>query len=334
MSARGVTLADVAAAAGVSVPTVSKALNGRGQLSTATRERVAAAARSLGFQPNQLARSLVSGRSFLVGVLSTDSYGRFTIPVLTGAEDTLGPGEIAMLLCESRGDPIREQHYIHALLGRRVDGIIVTGRSSDPRPSISAQVPVPVVYALSPSEDPSDMSVTPDDAGGAARGIEHLVGTGKRAIALVSGPRAHEASRHRVAGATRAAQATGAALAVEPMYGEWTERWGFEAATRLLDQIRAGAVNGILCASDQLARGVIDGLRENGVAIPESVGVVGVDNWDVMVNAARPSITSIDLNLRQVGRRAADRLLDAIATNEHTGGTELVDCFIVPREST
>ncbi|MGH8965967.1 MAG: LacI family DNA-binding transcriptional regulator, partial [Actinomycetes bacterium] len=85
MAARRVTLADVADATDVSVGTVSKALNGRGQLSESTRRRVLDAAADLGFRPNQDARSLATGRSFIVGVLSTDSYGRFTIPILTGA---------------------------------------------------------------------------------------------------------------------------------------------------------------------------------------------------------------------------------------------------------
>ena len=83
------TVADVAAAAGVSPGTVSKALNGRGALRQETREKVLAAAEALGFQPNLVARGLLTGRSYIVGVLTTDSIGRFTIPLLTGAEDAL-----------------------------------------------------------------------------------------------------------------------------------------------------------------------------------------------------------------------------------------------------
>src|SRR4051812_19956061 len=100
------TIADVAALAQVSIGTVSKALNGRGQLRDETRDRVLAAAEQLGFLPNTLARSLLSGRSFTVGLITTDSFGRFTIPIMLGAEDALGAGQISVFLCDGRGDPI------------------------------------------------------------------------------------------------------------------------------------------------------------------------------------------------------------------------------------
>ena len=164
---RPATIADVAALAEVSVGTASKALNGRGQLRPQTRERVLAAADRLGFHPNELARGLLAGRSFTVGLITTDSFGRFSIPVMLGVEDALGAGQISVFLCDGRGDPIREQHYIRTLLARRVDGIIVTGRRADPRSPIAADLPVPVVYAMTRSDDPADCSLVPDDAAAA-----------------------------------------------------------------------------------------------------------------------------------------------------------------------
>src|SRR5438046_9315163 len=148
---RRVTIRDVAAEAGVSIGTASKALNGQGKLRAETRERVAEVAQRLGFAPNTLAQALLAGRTFTVGLITTDSFGRFSIPVMQGAEDALGPGRIAVLLCDSRDDQIREQHYLRTLLERRVDGIIVTGRRQDPREPIGSDIPVPVVYAMTSS---------------------------------------------------------------------------------------------------------------------------------------------------------------------------------------
>ncbi|MGN6128447.1 MAG: LacI family DNA-binding transcriptional regulator [Humibacter sp.] len=328
---RQVTLADVAERTGVSVGTVSKVLNGRGQIAEETRHRVAAAATELGLSVNVHPYAAPSGRSFLVGVLSTDNYGRFTIPMLTGAEDTFGPGEMSMLLAESRGDAIREQHYITTFLNQRVDGIVVTGRSSDPRESLTELLKVPAVYALSPSNNPDDVSVVPDDEGGAVRAIDHLVGSGRRSIAVIAGARRHTATEHRVDAARRAIAAAGATLSGgDALYGEWSERWGYEAASRLLGT----GVDGVFCASDQIARGVVDCFRDNGVIVPTEVGVVGVDNWTVITDAARPSITSVDLNLREVGRQAADLLTRMIRGEEISGGIRTVDCFLVPRQST
>lgn len=333
MARRRATVADVADRAGVSPGTVSKALNGRGQLKAETRQRVIAAAGELGFEPNTLARSLQTGRTYTVGVMTTDSVGRFTIPLLTGAEDALGAGQMSMLLCESRGDPIREQHYLRILLARRVDGIIVTGRSSNVRPSLGHDFPVPVVYALVRSDSSSDLSILHDDEQGAQLAITHLLETGRRRIAHVTGPLRHAATQNRLAGTTKTLGAAGESLVLgEPLHGDWSEKWGREAARRL---ILAGVdFEGVFCASDQIARGVADGLRERDIDVPGKVGVVGVDNWDVMVEASRPPLTSIDLNLAELGHVAATRLLAAIDGHDIGSGVERVPCQLVKRHST
>lgn len=329
-----VTVNDVARRAGVSPGTVSKALNGRGQLRPETRQRVVTAAQELGFHVNMLARNLIEGRTYTVGVLTTDSFGRFTIPVMLGAEDALGAGQISVLLCDGRGDRIREQHYVRTLLGRRVDGIIVTGRTTDPRPSLGRDLPVPVVYARARSDNPDDLSLMHDDEQGARLAIEHLLSTGRRRIAHITGPQRHLAARERAEGAVKALAAGGETMVLgEPLMGEWSERWGREAATMLM---RSGEeFDGIFCGSDQIARGVADALREAGRRVPEEVGIVGVDNWDVMVEGCRPPLTTIDLNLTELGHTAATKLLRAIEGHQPLEkGVQLLPCRLVPRRST
>ena len=135
---RRVTIRDVAAEAGVSIGTASKALNGQCKLRTETRERVAAAADRLGFAPNALAQALLAGRSFTVGLITADSFGRFSIPVMLGAQDALGTGQLAVFMCDTRDDPERERRYVEMLTGRRVDGLIVAGHRVEPRPAVAA----------------------------------------------------------------------------------------------------------------------------------------------------------------------------------------------------
>ncbi|HEY3010045.1 MAG TPA: LacI family DNA-binding transcriptional regulator [Micromonosporaceae bacterium] len=327
------TINDVAGLAGVSPGTASKALNGRGQLRTETRKRVVAAAEKLGFHVNLLARNLLEGRTYTVGVLTTDSFGRFTIPVMLGAEDALGAGQISVLLCDGRGDRIREQHYVRTLLGRRVDGIIVTGRTTDPRPSLGRDLPIPVVYARARSDDPDDLSLLHDDQQGARLAIRHLLGTGRRRIAHITGPERHLAARDRAAGTRAALEAAGERLVLDqPLWGEWSERWGREAATMLM---RSGEkFDGIFCGSDQIARGVADALREAGRRVPEEVGLVGVDNWEVMAEGCRPPLTTIDLNLTELGHAAATKLLRAIEGHPLEKGVQLMPCRLVTRHST
>ena len=133
-------------------------MNDTGQLRPETRRRVLAAAAELGFVPNPQARSLTSGRTFTVGLLTSDSIGRFSIPVLQGVEDALGAGSISVLLCDARGDAERERKYVRTLLSRRVDGIIVTAKATDVRVSIGS-LPVPVVYAYAQSDRSEDRAV-------------------------------------------------------------------------------------------------------------------------------------------------------------------------------
>ena len=196
-----VTVNDVAVRAGVSPGTVSKALNGRGQLRAETRQRVVAAAEELGFHVNMLARNLLEGRTYTVGVLTTDSFGRFTIPVMLGAEDALGAGQISVLLCDGRGDRIREQHYVRTLLAAAGGRHHRHRPTTDPRPSLGRDLPVPMVYARARSDSPEDLSLMPTNQQGAGLAIRHLLATGRRRIAHITGPDRHLAARDRAAGA-------------------------------------------------------------------------------------------------------------------------------------
>lgn len=326
------TVADVAERAGVSPGTVSKALNGTGQLREATRQRVIEAAEAVGFQANRLARDLIEGRTYTVGVLTSDSFGRFTIPVMLGLEDTLVTGRISTLLCDGRGDAVRERHYLTELLARRVDGIVVTGRRRDARPSLG-RLRVPVIYVLAESTDPADASVTYDDRQGAELAVAHLLRTGRTKIAHITGPDRHAATQLRAAGAAAALADANLTLAGGgPMAGEWSEAWGREAVY-LLERGKV-PYDAVFCGSDQIARGVADALRELGRAIPEDVAIVGFDNWDVMAEACRPPLTTIDPNLTELGRLAGERLLDAINGGADDRGLVLNPCDLVIRQST
>jgi LacI family transcriptional regulator len=327
------TVRDVARLAGVSPGTVSKALSGRGQLRPETRSRVRAVAEELGFRPNHLARSLLAGRTYTVGILTSDHFGRFSMPLMEGIEDSLGAGHISTLLCDGRGDPIREQHYVTELLNRRVDGIVVTGRRTDERPSLG-RLPIPVVYVLIRSAASQDLSVTYDDTQGTELAISHLVAVGRKQIAYVGGPERHQATRTRRDATDQALTAAGLTLRpTDVLIGEWSEAWGRAAAALVANRPRGQRVDGVFCASDQIARGVVDGMREAGIAVPEEISVVGFDNWDVMTEASRPPLTTVDPCLSKLGQFAATQLLNAIEGRELGSGTLLLPCELVVRDS-
>jgi LacI family transcriptional regulator len=324
----------VAALAGVSIGTASKALNGQGKLRDATRERVAAAARELGFAPNVLARGLLAGRTYTVGVITTDSFGRFSIPVMLGAEDALGIGQVSVFMCDTRDDPEREQRYVEMLWARRVDGLIVTGRRIEPRPPVQALPGIPVVYAMTqPAGGGPHLTgggaVLPDDEGGGRAAAAHLLAIGRRRIAHVAGPERFLAARLRARGFSSALASAGVPPCGEIRFGEWSEHWGREAAGLLL----ADRPDAIFCGSDQIARGVSDTLRAVGRRIPEDVALIGFDNWLPIAMGALPPLSSVDPCLEEVGRVAATRLLAAIS-GEHADDVHRVPTRLDIREST
>ncbi|GAA0481766.1 LacI family transcriptional regulator [Paractinoplanes deccanensis] len=328
---RAVTLRDVAQLAGVSIATASKALNGQPQVRATTREKVVRAAEQLSFSPNTLAQGLITQRSGTVGLLTSDLEGRFSIPILMGAEDAFGSDQTSVFLCDARGDNVRERHHLRALLSRRVDGLIVVGARPDARPSLG-ELPVPVIYAYSPSDNPADLSLVTDNVGGGRMAVDHLIRHGRRRIAHITGDATYGAARDRATGALDRLAEEGLALAGDQIwYGAWSEAWG-RGATRMLLQ-RDPGVDAIFAGSDEIARGVLDVLHQEGLDVPGKVAVIGFDNWNILAANARPPLSTIDMNLEQLGRLAAQRLFAAI-DGELGSGTETIPCRLITREST
>jgi len=327
------TIRDVALLAGVSIGTASKALNGTGQLRPETRARVVASAQQLAFRPNDLAHSLHRGHSFTVGVISNDSFGRFGMPIVEGLEECLSDSRISVFMCNATDDPLREARHVEALLGKRVDGIVVTGRRADRRePLRLAMAGLPVIYAFTQTDAPDALCLLPDDQGAAFLATDHLVSLGRRRIAHVTGPERFEAVRLRRTGYREALVKAGIADdAALVLTGEWSEAWGRDALQRLFGGDRASP-DAVFCGNDQIARGVVDGLRERGIGVPADVSIVGFDNWRVIAEAARPPLTTIDMNLKELGREAGRRLIALIAGERHTGVHRL-PCSLVVRAS-
>ena len=325
-------LADVAEAAGVSLATASKALNGRSEVRASTRARVLEVAQALSFTPNPFAKALNSTHTGTIGMLTNDLDNRFVLPVLLGAEDAFGAGSTSVILCDARGDTVREQHHIRTLISKRVDGIVVLGRTTNARRSITAQIPVPTVYAYAPSSDDADASFTPDNTLAGRLAAQHLVRRGRSRLALVNGEPSYEAAQDRARGVIEVMAEEGLALrGGDVLYGQWSETWGRQATSALL--AAHPDLDGVIAASDQIARGVLDALREHGRSVPQDVAVASFDNWEQLVLDARPPLTSVDMNLQDLGREAARELFSAI-DGLATPGVRRLPVRLVPREST
>ncbi|WP_437088943.1 LacI family DNA-binding transcriptional regulator [Streptomyces sp. enrichment culture] len=324
------TISDVARRARVSPSTASKALNGRAQVNEATRQRVLAAARELAYSPNAFAQNLRTGTSRTVGIIAADGVGRFTLPVLMGASHAFGSEQMAVLLCDSHGDPDLERRNLDMLAKHQADGVIMLGRHTDARPPVAHTARMPIVYAYAPSSDPRDRSVVPDEAGGARQAIEHLIEQGYRRIAHISGPSTSHATRIRLESVRRTLADHGLALAgSRPYVGEWSEQWGLSATIMLLTE--DPTVDAVFCGNDQLARGAVEAARELGRRVPDDFGVVGFDDWDALTLGSRPPLSSVDMRLGELGRKAAHRLFGGPADEDH--GSVTVPCGLVVRDS-
>jgi LacI family transcriptional regulator len=327
------TIRDVARLAGVSIGTVSKALNANGRLSAETRARVLRIAKAIDYRPNDLAQSLHRARSMTVGILSNDSFGRFAFPIVEALERRLSDHGIAVFMCNATDDPMRERRHIDQLLGKRVDGLVVTARRADRRAPIEpAARGLPVVYVFSQVENPDALCLLPDDEGGARLAVSHLAALGRKRIAHITGPERFEAVRLRELGWREALGEAGLkADASDCRSGQWSEAWGREAAQTLFSRRRA-TPDALFCGNDQIARGAVDSLREMGLGVPDDVAVVGFDNWGVMTEAARPPLTSIDMNLEALGREAGALLMEMMG-GRALKGVRRLPCSLVIRDS-
>ncbi|WP_245571197.1 LacI family DNA-binding transcriptional regulator [Neorhizobium alkalisoli] len=322
-----VTIHDLATAAGVSVSTVSKALNDNGRMAAETRARIKRIATEIGFRPNALARGLLSSRSFTIGLLTNDTYGRFTLPVMAGISEALVDHGVSVFLCAIEDDPALGKIHVDAMLDKQVDGIIATGKRIDGSlPVDLSGLPVPVVYAFT-TGTPDSVTLTADDGHGATLAAAWLKEIGRKRLAHVTGPDDFAAVHARAA-----AFRDVAGLDVPVLYGAWSENWGHEAIDQLWGAGKERP-DGIFCGNDQIARGVIDALRERGVRVPEDVSVIGFDNWEIVAAQSRPPLTTIDMNLKELGRQAGLTVLALSEGKPVEAGLRKLPCRLVVRQS-
>lgn len=301
-----VLLADVAAVAGVSIATASKALNGTDRVSSATRARVLATARRLGFEADPAARSLVTGRSGMIGVLVQQMAHVYATEVMIGAVRTLGDERRAALLVDveaNQGERMRQGATW--LRSHRVDAVLVLGDGPERRfSSATGLFDVPVTYAFLATDSPDDVSFLPDDEGAGRLAAAHLCESGRQRIAHVTGAPDGLAVQRREAGLVAGLAAREQCLAGHVRHGAWSAEWGARAMAGLIDS--GESFDAIFCGNDLIAVGVLAVCAERGVRVPDDVAVVGVDNWHSITgqpDAAR--LTTIDLQLRELGSRAA-----------------------------
>jgi DNA-binding LacI/PurR family transcriptional regulator len=290
------TLDEVAVLAGVSRATVSRVINDSPRVSPEAREAVQAAVAELRYVPNRMARSLVTRRTDTIAlVLNEPNTQVFSDPffasIVRGLSATLADTDLNLVLLTARDEREQEKVGRYARQGH-VDGVILMSlHSQDPLPDILAVAGVPLVLCGRPFDDREVAYVDADNRGGAVVATEHLLGTGRRRIATVTGPLDMIAGVDRHAGYRQALIAAG----IEPhpdlvAEGDFTEAGGQRAMEELL--ARVPDLDGVFVASDPMAVGALRALRAAGRRVPEDVAVVGFDDAAV-AETCDPPLTTI-----------------------------------------
>jgi LacI family transcriptional regulator len=325
----GVTMRDVAHKAGVSINTVSRVVNGYGEVSEATRQRVLAAIEELGFRPNVVARSLVSGKSQSVGLIIPQITDPFFPEVVLGVESIARQHGYSVLLCNTNESPQQELEYVDVLSAKQVDGIILCGSRLDAEQlsSVAAHHRVAVLTSRRPR---SAAVISIQGEQGLFEITSHLIRLGHRKIGHVGFT--FGSGSERADGYRRALREHG--LADDENLVVFSPRAHIEiahtSALRLLQQ--APEITAITCFNDLVAIGVMRACRELGRRVPDDVAVVGFDDID-LASLVTPALTTMHIARFHLGEMVMELMLRVIADSGTHEELLYVEPKLVVRDS-
>ncbi|MTV25098.1 LacI family DNA-binding transcriptional regulator [Nitriliruptoraceae bacterium ZYF776] len=328
---RQAVMADVAAIAGVSQMTVSRVLNDRPGVGETTRERVLAAMREVDYRPNVAARTLVTGRSRTLGVVTFDSTLYGPASTLYGIE--LAARHAGYYVTVSTLPAFDDRAVVEAVDRLReqvIDGVVAIapndGSTTAVRDALTHELPF---VAIEGGDERELCVVSIDQTTGARRATRHLLSLGHETVWHIAGPGDWRVSGERTA-AWRAVLEEEGREVPEPLVGDWSARSGYQHGTELATR---DDVTAVFAGNDQMALGVLRAFSEAGRPAPRHVSVVGFDDLPES-GYFIPPLTTVRQNFGDVGRRSLQLLLAQLESGRPTPGRTLVEPELVLREST
>jgi LacI family transcriptional regulator len=328
------TIRDVAHRAGVSITTVSRTINSPSLVDPATARKVWKAIEDLNYLPDTQARSLVSGRSRLLGLVVTDMSNPFYADLIQSFEDIAVDEGYGLLLSSTKYDSERTSTCIRQMLERKVEGVIITSEMEDRFLDQIGRRSVPMVFIELAPTMKGVFKISVDCAAGIEQAISHLVGLGHRQIAFVSGPRRLRTANVRRAAFFESLHRHGICDDDMPVFeGDHKMTGGVAAAAELFKLDRRPTA--VLTSNDLTALGVMAAVRQAGLRIPGDLSIVGFDDiW--LAETSDPPLTTIRLCRRELASAAFRALLQCINGNEKacTEESQRVETRLVIRAST
>jgi LacI family transcriptional regulator len=313
-TAKAASISDVARESGVSIFTVSAVVNNKSHVGKVLRERVENAIRKLNYRPNLIARSLIKQKTQTIGMIVPDIANPFFPMVVRGAEDAAQKQGYNLLLCNSDDNLEKEETAVELLVSKRVEGILLTKAAGDFRPSLRQMIDdvnIPFVLVMRTYPQLTKDAVISDDYQGAYEAVCHLARSGRRRIALISGPLKISNAKERWRGFRDALEANNlpydADLVAE---GDYRIESGFRAGHSLLSR----RPDGIYVANHLMTVGLLKAVDEMGLKCPEDFGLVSFDDYP-WLGVFRPRLTTVELPKHQLGSEAAELLIQRIGGN-------------------
>ncbi|SDG93131.1 LacI family DNA-binding transcriptional regulator [Winogradskyella thalassocola] len=314
-----ITIYDIAEKLELTAATVSRALNNNPKISEKTRKLVQETAIEMNYEQNTLARALKSGKSFNVGVIVPRMDSNFFASVIRGIEEELYPKGYHVIVCQTHDQENLETGNIVSLLNAQVDGILMSISNSKTKNKVFNKLSekrVPLIFFDRKRDIPDVSSVTIDDFNGSYQATKHLIEQGCKRIAHLSNDRSLEIFKNRYLGYKQAIIDSGLEfdenLVVETI-SKVDE--GRRVAKQLLNM--ETPPDAIFSSSDFTALGAIQEIKEQGLAIPEDISVVGFSN-EPFTRFMELSITSVDQSPIEMGRRAAKVFLQEVNSKSKT----------------
>ncbi|MCM3616747.1 LacI family transcriptional regulator [Sutcliffiella horikoshii] len=331
------TIKDIARVAGVSVTTVSRALNGYSDVNQKTRKRIEEVAKELNYSPNTVARSLVMKKSKTIGLLVSDMNregvkDNFTFEVLCGINEASANSDYDLVLFSTTSTKQSQKTYTQLCRERRVDGVILQGiKTNDPYLQEVVESDIPCVLIDIPQESDTVGYVTTDNVDGAKKAVAHLIERGHTNIAMINGHEKADVSIRRLQGYLEAINEKELTMRQDWIRnGDFKEKVAEEVAMELLAD--NSEITAVFCASDLMALGVIRAVKALGKKVPEDIAVIGYD--DIMLASySNPSLSTIRQDKFNLGHEAAILLIEMLEGKEKSHA-RIIDTTLIIREST